>query len=246
MKKHAHTWLGLGLLLFLVAVLLALLPSRLTLLRSKSRLSIPLAVTWTEIQVPEPTVKGGRPRGSEPSRAPAGAPPAPQAPPPQAERPGAFTLEFGTFVIAREVEEVENRLNQLGAPTLRLRKHSDSALYAVKIGEFRTPAQAKEAMEQLRLRHPTLPLGKLEGVAEEQITIVVDGLYPLREAVALAEQLRADGFTVRIETARRGAPLFTLRLAKTFDLKTAQEKSREFRDQGVPNAVVPVEPASSP
>jgi len=245
-RKHSHTWLGLGLLIFLVAVLLALLPSRLTLLRGKSRLSIPQAVTWTEIPVPEPTVKGGRPRGLETSRAPAGAPPAPPAPPPQAERPGAFTLEFGTFVIAREAEEVENRLNQLGASTIRLRKSSDSALYAVKIGEFRTPAQAKETMEQLRLRHPTLPLDKLEGVAEEQITIVVDALHPLREAVALAEQLRAEGLAVRIETARAGAPLFTLRLAKPLDLKTAQQKSLEFRNQGLPNAVVPVEPASSP
>lgn len=260
MSKYSHARWGLGLLVFLLAVLLAILPSRVTLLLSRYRLPIPQAVTWTEVRVPEPAGKGtprpldqpapsSKPRAVEtPSQAPAVAREPPQAPPPQAEqKPGAFTLDFGTFVTAREAEEVEHRLNQLGASTLRLRKRSDSALYTVKIGEFRTPAQAKEPMEQLRLRHPSLPLGKLEREAEEKIMIVVDALYPLREAVALAGRLRTEGLTVRIETARGAAPLFTLRLAKTYDLlRTAQEKSREFRDQGFPNAVVPVEPASSP
>lgn len=255
MKKYSHTWLGLGLLFFLLALLAAILPSRTDLLQSKYTLPV---VTWTEMPVQAPKVEPPpplstpeQPAGSPASKSPAPVPPveptAPPAAPPEKEpKPGAFTLDFGPFVTAREADEMEARLNQLGASTIRFRKRSTSALYTLKIGEFKTPAQAEESMEQLRLRHPTLPLGKLEPEGGEQFTIAVNSLYPLREAVALAGRLETEGFTVRIKTARGGAPVFTLRLGKTYDLKTAQEKNQEFRNQGLPSAIVPVGPAPSP
>lgn len=243
-KKYSHTWWGLGLISLLMVALLAMLPSRVTFLRKKYGSPSPPAVTWAEM----PVNRSAGPQGSAPSsRASTVDPSAPQDPRPQAQRePGGFTLDFGTFVTAREAEDVENRLNQLGAPTTRYLKRSGSALYVLEIGEFLSPAKARETMEQLRLRHPTLPLGKVEHAGAEQITIAVDSLYPLREAVALAGQLRTQGFAVRITTAREAASLFTLRLATTYVLKTAQEKSQEFRNQGLPNAVVPVERPSSP
>ena len=145
-----------------------------------------------------------------------------------------------------EAEDVENRLKQLGAPTTRYRKRSPGALYAVKLGEFPTRAEARDTLEQLRLRHPALPLVPVEHDGQGRIAVSVDARYPLREAVDLAGQLRRDGFRVRIETAGRAAPVFTVRLTTAYDLKTAQEKSREFRRHGLPNAVIPVERAASP
>lgn len=248
MKKYSHTWLGFGLLFLLVAVLLAILPSRAALLRDRLRLQRSPAITWTEMPIPAPKVQeSAEPRKPEPPREPgSSAPPTkPPAVAPSAPQ-GAFTLDFGPFATASEADEVENRLNQLGASTVRYRKRSDSALYAVKVGEFGTPAEARERMAELRLRHPTLPLGKLEQDADGSFTIAVDSHFQLREAVALAEQLKAEGFAVRIKKARGAAPLFTLRLATTSDLKTAQEKSRELRNQGLPNTVVPAAPTSSP
>ena len=245
MKKYSHTWLGLGLLFFLLAVLAAILPSWTDLLQSKYRTSSP------PVESPLPLSTPDQPAGSQgsesPSPVPSVEPTAPPAAPPEKEpKPGAFTLDFGPFVTAREADEVETRLNQLGASTIRYRKRSTSVLYSLKIGEFKTPAQAEESMEQLRLWHPSLPLGKLEQEGEEQFTIAVNSLHPLREAVELAGWLEAEGFTVRLKTARGGAPVFTLRLGKPYDLKTAQEKSQEFRNQGLPNAIVPLAPSSSP
>jgi hypothetical protein len=171
--------------------------------------------------------------------------PEPSSPSQAEPEAGAFTLDFGPFVTARDAEEVEKRLNQLGAPAIRYPKRSGSALYAVRIGQFPSPAQAQEALEQLRLRHPSPAPAKLAQRAAGHVAIVVDTLFPLREAVTLARQLRTEGFVVWIETGHGAAPLFTLRLAKTYDLKTAREKSQEFRDHGLPNAVVPVAPALS-
>jgi hypothetical protein len=258
MKKYVHTRLGLGFLGFLVAWLLLMLPSRVALLRDTLRPPGSRTVTWTEIQAQTPIADAPSPSGTADSSAgprtsetaaqpPATTPASPlPAVPTEEPKSEAFTLDFGPFATAREADEVEDRLNQLGASTVRYRKRSDSALYAVKIGEFGTPAQARESMEQLRLRYPTLPIGKLEQEADGRISIAVDARYPLREAVALAEGLRREGFQLRIKTTRGAAPLFTLRLAKSYDLKTAQEKSREFLDQGLPNVVVPAALASSP
>lgn len=247
MKKYSHTWLGFGLLFLLVAVLLAILPSRAALLRDRFRLPGAPAITWTET-VPTPKVKESPPPPKpKPSLEPGSSAPSarPRAVAPAAPQ-GAFTLDFGPFATASEADEVENRLNQLGASTVRYRKGSASALYALKVGEFGTPVEARERMAELRLRHPTLPIGKLEQEADGSFAIAMDSHYPLREAVTLAERLKAEGVAVRIKKARGTAPLFTLRLATPYDLKTAQEKSREFRNQGLPNAVVPAAPTSSP
>jgi len=231
-RKYSHTGLGLGLLMLLMAVLLAILPSRAALLYRRPSF---LALAGLEMPTPGPTASGSRPL-REPE------PPSPSQAEPEG---GPFTLDFGPFVTARDAEEIEKRLNQLGAPTIRYRKRSASALYTVTIGEFLSPAQARQVMEQLRFRHPTLPLGELEQEAEGEVRVIVATRFPLREAVTLARQLRTEGFAVRIETGRGAAPLFTLRLAKTYDLKTAREKSQEFRDHGLPNAVVPVAAALS-
>ncbi len=251
-RKYSHTGLGLGLLLLLMTALLAILPSRAALLYRQ--LSF-LALAGLEMPTPGPTASGPLPlREPEPPVGPRGSAALSPAPavdpsPPEPSRSqaeaGAFTLDFGPFVTARDAEEVEKRLNQLGASAIRSRKRSGSALYAVRIGQFPSPAQARQAMKQLTLRHPTLPLGELEQEADGEVRVIVETRFPLREAVTLARQLRTEGFAVRIDTGRGAAPLFTLRLAKTYDLKTAREKSQEFRDHGLPNAVVPVTPALS-
>lgn len=250
MRAYSHTGLGLGLLLVLVSVLLAALPSRLPLLFQLPSL---LAISDPLMPLPGLTVKSTPPlREPAPPAAPQtpGSAPAVQtAPTPEPSRvqepskPGEFTLDFGPFATDADAEAVEKRLSRLGASTIRHRKRSASALYAVKLGEFQTPAEAKEAMERLRARHPALKPGKVEPEAEGRIRIVVERLFPLREAVALAAQLRTEGFAVRVETAPGAAPLFTLQLAGAYDLKIARAKSEEFRGYGVPNAVVPVEPA---
>lgn len=249
-RKYSHTGLGLGLLLLLMAVLLAILPSRAALLYRQPSF---LALAGLEMPTPGPTASGPLPlREPEPPVGPRGsaalspAPAVDPSPPePSRSQAGAFTLDFGPFVTARDAEEVEKRLNQLGASAIRSRKRSGSALYTVRIGQFPAPAQARQAMKQLTLRHPTLPLGELEQEADGEVRVIVETRFPLREAVTLARQLRTEGFAVRIDTGRGAASLFTLRLAKTYDLKTAREKSQEFRDHGLPNAVVPVAPALS-
>lgn len=221
--------MGLGFLFLLLGTLAAILPSRVTLLRGAYELWIPPAPTAAP--PPTPPVGPFTLEATQPAAEP---------------RPRAFTVDFGPFITASEAEEVETRLNGLGVSTIRYRTRSGSALYAVEIGDFPTPTEARETMEQLRRRHPTLPLGRLPREAEERVTIVVGPLYPLREAVALAGQLRTDGFATRIKTARAGAPLFRVRLATAYDLKTARERSQELRERGFPNAVVPAERASSP
>ncbi|MFQ5827564.1 MAG: hypothetical protein ACE5JD_00215 [Candidatus Methylomirabilia bacterium] len=129
--------------------------------------------------------------------------------------------------------------------TMRYRQPSSSALYAVKVGEFRTLARAIETTKHLALRHPALRLGKLETTAGGALTIVADSLYPLREAVALAVELRKEGFAAQVKTAEGAAPVFVVRPKQTYDLQTAQEMSRQFHAQRLPNAVVLVKPSPS-
>ncbi|MFQ5524579.1 MAG: SPOR domain-containing protein, partial [Acidimicrobiia bacterium] len=211
-----------------------------------------LAVTWTDLSVPGPNHTGFpmpppvlSPDPKPPDRAP-GAIPSPPADAATPERPEsrAYTLDFGAFLTAVEANKVESQLNQLGASTIRYRKRSDRALYALRVGKFRTPAQARESMDRLKLRLPILSLRKVESQVKGQFTILLDSLYPLREAVVLAGRLRQEGLAVRIKTTEVAAPLFTLRLKESYDRKTGEEKSREFRTRGLPNALVPVEPAS--
>ncbi|MFQ5899186.1 MAG: SPOR domain-containing protein [Candidatus Methylomirabilia bacterium] len=256
MRTYSHAWLGFGLVFFLLLALFAILPSRTEFLSQMIRIPSSLAVTLTELSVPTPNGTGSPPPlpPGPPARTPDRGPPdrAPEAsPPPPApavsrmkSEPGGYTLDFGVFATPGEADQVETQLNQLGASTIRYRKRSDRALYALRVGKFRTPARARASMDQLRLRLPRVPLRKVEPEVKGVFAIVLDAHYPLREAVALARRLRQEGLTVRIRSTREAAPLFTLRLKETYDRKSAEEKSREFRNQGVPNAVVPVEPAS--
>lgn len=250
MKKYSHTWWGAGLVCFLAAGLLALVPSRLTLLRERYGPPSPTPITWVVTPVTSPA-PGAHSSGAAKPKSPAPSPQAAAVDHSVSRReaepePGLFTLDFGTFATAREAEQVENRLRQLGASTTRYHKRSGSALYALNLGDFATPAKARETLEQLRLRHPTLPLAPMEQNDPERITLAVATLYPLREAVALAEQLKTEGFTVRIAAIGKAAQLFTVRLATTHDRKTAQEKSREFGSHGLPNAVIPAARPSLP
>lgn len=249
MARHSgRILIGVVVVAVLAAVSPAFFPFRALGLRDRSASGPPRALRWEEVSStpsppPPPSPAVTRERAELRATARPVEPPADQAT--KGQPPATFTLRFGPFATLEEVEDVERRLDQVGVSTLRHRVRSDSALYKVTVGEFWTPEQAEAALEQLRSRHPRLPLGRLEMESGGRIVIPVGPFQPLLDANALAHRLRADGLrTVGVRTAPDPASLIVLRLRTAYDLKAAQEKSRELREQGVANAVVPVQPSA--
>lgn len=255
-KRYRDGWIGAALVAVLIALLISLVPSRVSRVMARFKRPPERAVTWVEVptfaavspvpstpSVPSPAED---PPIAPPPSAPAATPRSAAPAPPTAEVPAAqrFTIDFGTFPDLKDLEDAERRLKDAGAETVRYRAPSTVAVYVLKIGDFSTTEEAKEALSDLQKRHPALALGHTEPDSQ-RTTIVPDKRFRLREAVAFAEDLRRAGVLVRLQPAREGEPLFGLRLKSDFDATTARAKGRQLERRGFGNSVIRTATTSS-
>src|SRR5438094_470369 len=185
-----------------------------------------------------------------PTAPPAFAPP-PTAPMPSAPAPLAsaiatpatpipsarFTIEFGPFFSAAETERLERRLMAAGYSTVRSRRPTGSAVYAVLIERVPTAHEGKTIATALREQG----LGEAVIVSTDPLVLRVGGPLPLHGAVQLAERVRAAGHQVRVAAQPGQASAFVIRHGSFTSRDDAEAKRRELGQLDLPaHQVVPV------
>jgi polysaccharide biosynthesis transport protein len=212
----------------------------------------PAAPPSTSIMPPAVTL----PSLTAPALAPPPAAPPASAPPPTAPMPSApaplasaiatpatptpsarFTIEFGPFFSAAETERLERRLLEAGYSTVRSRRPTGSAVYAVLIERVPTAHEGKTVATALREQG----LGEAVIVSTDPLVLRVGGPLPLRGAVELAERVRAAGHQVRVAAQPGQASAFVIRHGSFTSRDDAEAKRRELGQLDLPaHQVVPV------
>src|SRR6266850_1432861 len=175
---------------------------------------------------------------------PAAAPPSAPAPlasaiaTPATPTPSArFTIEFGPFFSAAEAERLERRLMEAGYPTVRSRRPTGSAVYAVLIERVPTAHEGKMVAAALREQG----LGEAVVASTDPLVLRVGRPLPLRGAVELAERVRAAGHQVRVAAQPGQASAFVIRHGSFTSRDDAEAKRRELGQLDLPaHQVVPV------
>lgn len=227
MKPYRDLWVGALVVIVLVAALATLLSSRARLLLAGTKPAPERRVTWVE--VPASTV----------SPAPVVTTPVTPSAAPR------FTLDFGTFVAVKDVEDAERHLKAAGVDTVRYHDTATVSVYVLKVGQFSSAEEAAEGLRALNARYPSVPLGRVEREAEQRVTIVAEASHVLRDAVVLAERLRRDGIPVRLQTSGTDRGIVGLRLKGDYDAGTTRSKERELARRGFPSSVVRATPEPS-
>jgi hypothetical protein len=175
---------------------------------------------------------------------PAAAPPAAPAPlasaiaTPATPTPSArFTIEFGPFFSAADAERLERRLMEAGYSTVRSRRPTGSAVYAVLIERVPTAHEGKTVAAALREQG----LGEAVVASTDPLVLRVGKPLPLRGAVELAERVRAAGHQVRVAAQPGQASAFVIRHGSFTSRDDAEAKRRELGQLDLPaHQVVPV------
>jgi uncharacterized protein involved in exopolysaccharide biosynthesis/Mrp family chromosome partitioning ATPase len=148
-----------------------------------------------------------------------------------------FAIEFGPFVSTAEAQRVERSLGEAGYASVRARKPSGSAVYAVLIDRVLTTPEAKTLAASLR----THRLGEAAIVGRDPVVLRVGPPVALRGAVELAGRLRAAGHRVRIAAQPGEASALVIRHGAFASRQEAEAKRRELGQLDLPaNQVVPV------
>jgi len=170
---------------------------------------------------------------AEDAPAPAASPP-PDGPARPALSRARYMLDLGTFDVDEDAERAEAHLNQAGFYTVRFRRQAQGRLFSVSVRPARDPEGAGTTLEPPKQAEAP---GAAAGLEE---SVRIAQALPLRNAVRLAESLRAAGYAVRIlaEAARAGE--ITLRHGNFASRQEAESVGRELSRLGVPNEVVQV------
>ena len=132
---------------------------------------------------------------------------------------------------------VERQLNQAGYQTVRFRRQTGAAVYAVIVEGIATARDAQALVASLRDEG----LGDAKVLGENApLTVRVGTPLPLRAAVQVAERLRAAGHQVRVSAQPGEAPTFVVRHGNFTSADEAKAKSRELARLGLANQVVRV------
>jgi cell division septation protein DedD len=148
-----------------------------------------------------------------------------------------FAIEFGPFVSTAEAQRVERSLDEAGYSSVRARKPSGSAIYAVLIDRVLTTHEAKRLAAALRAQG----LGEAVIVGRDPVVLRVGAPLVLRGAVELAGRLRAAGHRVRIAAQPGEASALVIRHGAFASREEAEAKRRELGQLDLPaNQVVQV------
>jgi cell division septation protein DedD len=148
-----------------------------------------------------------------------------------------FTIEFGPFFSAAEAERLERRLMEAGYSTVRSRRPTGSAVYAVLIERVPTAHEGKMVAAALREQG----LGEAVVASTDPLVLRVGRPLPLRGAVELAERVRAAGHQVRVAAQPGQASAFVIRHGSFTSRDDAEAKRRELGQLDLPaHQVVPV------
>ncbi len=160
--------------------------------------------------------------------------PRPGGPMPAETGPTRFSLELPPFVIAREADECERRLNQDGLPTSRSITYMEDGLYAVLVGPFPNAEKAAEVGADVKAKPGSRP-SEQRGPNE---FFFEDGPYPLREVIQRALEIRKKGHRLQIIQAEGKAPIYRVRTAPRLDTTQASKLSGHYRELGCSNRIV--------
>ena len=261
--KYRNVWLGILVLLVLLAALLGAAGWRLgwfdvplsprDLLRLRLGALAPPALQTVMPPAPArppallPPSAPAPPRAAAPpTSAPAkpaappraAAPPKPPAPA-AAVAPGApptrFALELGPYVTAAEADRVERQLSQAGYQTARFRQQTGAAVYAVLIERVPTAREAQTLVGTLREKGFGDARVRGEG---PPLSVQVGAPLPLRGAVQVAERLRAEGHQVRVAVQPGAATMYVVRHGNFTTAEAAEVKARELVRLGLASQVV--------
>ena len=126
---------------------------------------------------------------------------------------------------------------EAGYPTVRSRRPTGSAVYAVLIERVPTAHEGKTVATALREQG----LGEAVIVSTDPLVLRVGGPLPLRGAVELAERVRAAGHQVRVAAQPGQASAFVIRHGSFTSRDDAEAKRRELGQLDLPaHQVVPV------
>jgi uncharacterized protein involved in exopolysaccharide biosynthesis/Mrp family chromosome partitioning ATPase len=185
------------------------------------------------------------------SPAPVSAPPPSITPPPAApstaavfESPSApardatrFGLMFGPFASTAEAEKLERTLIKAGHDSVRTRRATSPAVYAVLIDRVPTPNDARAIIAALREQG----MGDASIASTDPVAVRVGEPRPLRGAVELAERLRKAGYRVRVAAQPSERVAYVIRHGSFATRDEAEARNRELARLSVPFAqVVPV------
>lgn len=210
-----------------------------SLARAVTRIPAPRTATAPQLGLTMPAVVSAPPVASAhatPSppastlvaRATPPAPPAPRT---------RFAIEYGPFVAVADAEQVERRLIEAGYATVRSRQTSDATAYAVLIEGVPTVRDAKLVAASLRDHG----LGEAVVISVDPILLRVGTPLPLRDAVDLAQRVRAAGHQVRIASDAGQAPVLIVRHGAFASREAAEARRRELGQLDLPaNHIVAV------
>ena len=252
-RRYRNARLGVLVLLLLLAALAAvagwrmgwldvplrpgnLLPRDLLRLRLEPPAPARPAAPPAPAAAPPPAPAPARP-AAEPAPTPAAPAPAPatsRAVPAPGET-AHFALELGPYATVGEAERVERQLNQAGHPTVRVGQQTGGAVYAVLIEEIPTAGDARVLVGALHARgfRDARVLG-----GGPPLTVQVGGPLPLRGAVQVAEELRADGHEVRVTVRPGEATMYLVRHGSFATSEEAEVRARELVRLGLAGQVV--------
>lgn len=154
------------------------------------------------------------------------------------EKAERYALEFENFYTDEEANRFEEDLNKKGLSTVRYRHVSTGKIYRLSIGEIQNLQEANSVSEKLKRDNIN---GVINETGDGRYKIFLNGnFYKLKEAVDLAESIKAKGYITKIETKTSTLPMFNIRIVGFPSYDKALEKSTEFSQNGFLNSIVKI------
>jgi SPOR domain len=158
-----------------------------------------------------------------------------EGPPAAVAQSPRFAVEFGPFASDADAARTERQINQAGHPTVRFRRQTGAALYAVLIEQVASARAAQEVVAALRDQAFSDPVILSDG---DTLSIRIGEPMLLRAAVQLGTSLRAKNYQVRVASQAGEAQTFVIRHGNFASHTEAQGGSAEFERSGLPNHIV--------
>jgi cell division septation protein DedD len=160
-----------------------------------------------------------------------------KAPPSANGSASGYALELGPFASAKEAEEAEQRVNEAGYATMRVRHAPGASVYVVLIDRIETPKDGDALVQTLRGQG----FGDALVVEDGGTSAVRVGTpRPLRDAVSVAERLRALGHPVRVASQPADPERFVVRHGTYSNREAASEKGEALKRLGFTPQIVRV------